>query len=130
MADKAVLIVACVRELGFDAEVANDILVYVSGPQLEAAEAAADRCHQQIDAAYADPPPLNHREYYDALLSAQECIRAQGIELPPPPTFDTWVEAGRRWSPHANIPDTVDFWEIHRICPQPGLGLTGSSTVP
>jgi len=127
IADKAALIVACVKERGFSAELVEGFGIYIEGPQLEAAEEAKNLCRDEIDARYADPPPLSDRELYNALVESVGCIREQGIELTAPPTFDAWVESSRIWTPYGEIPDSVDFWDLHSKCPQPGLGLTPST---
>jgi hypothetical protein len=125
MAEKAELIVACIRERGFRAEVSEGIGIrlYYDG-QEEAAERASDECSAMVDEGYPDPPPLSEREYYDALLAAAECLEVEGVAVSDPPTFETWVESGRTWSPFNDIGLDDDFWALHRKCPQPGLGLT------
>ena len=125
MAEKAELIVACIRERGFRAEVSEGIGIhlYYDG-QEEAANQAHAECSDDVDARYPDPPPLSDREYYDALLASAECLEAEGVTVSEPPTFATWVDSGRMWSPFLDIGLDEDFWALHRKCPQPGLGLT------
>ena len=125
MAEKAELIVACIRERGFRAEVSEGIGIhlYYDG-QEEAAERASDECAAMVDEGYPDPPPLSDREYYDALLASAECLEAEGVTVSEPPTFATWVDSGHAWTPFSDIGLDEDFWALHRKCPQPGLGLT------
>lgn len=134
IAEKAELIVACIQERGFQAEVYEIGVLLHYGGQQEAAERAHAECSEEIDARYPDPPRLSDREMYDALLEAAECLRAEGIAVSDPPTFEAWVDSRNPpmsevvvnppWSPHAEIPVDADFWALHRKCPQPGLGLT------
>ena len=125
MAEKAELIVACIRERGFRAEVSEGIgvMLYFDG-QEEAANQALDECSDDVDARYPDPPPLSDREHYDALLASAECLEAEGVTVSEPPTFATWVDSGHAWTPFSDIGLDEDFWALHRKCPQPGLGLT------
>jgi hypothetical protein len=125
MAEKAELKVACILERGFRAEVYEGIgvMVHYDG-QEEAVERAVAECSDDVDARYPDPPLLSDRESYDAFLEAAECLEAEGVTVSDPPTFETWVESGRTWSPFSDIGLDDDFWALHRKCPQPGLGLT------
>lgn len=135
IAEKAALFVACFQERGFQAEVYEEIGIRMDlGDQPEAAQRAEDECWDEIDARYPDPPRLSDREAYDALLEAAECLRAKGIAISDPPTFEAWVDSripsaseelvNPPWHPHSEIPVSADFWALHRKCPQPGLGLT------
>lgn len=141
IAEKAELIVACIQARGFQAEV-YEIGVWLKfGGQQEAAERAHDECSDEIDARYPDPPLLSDREAYDAHLEAADCLRALGIEISDPPTFEAWADSRNapvsedglgqpQWTPHSEIPDSADFWALHRKCPQPGLGLTPEDGTP
>lgn len=128
IADQAALIVECLRERGFSAEVYEGIGVYVEGPQLAEAEKAQGECADEVEAAYPLPPPLSDREGYEAQVATAECLRDQGLTIPDPPTYETWLESDRAWSPYGNLTTSYDFWALHRVCPQPGLGLTPSTS--
>lgn len=56
--------------------------------QLEAAEEAEGECWAEVDGRYGDAPPLSEEEAYRAWVTA-ECLRAQGVDVPYSPTFDT-----------------------------------------
>ncbi len=130
MADQAAFIVECVRERGFSARVYEGIGIWIDDPQQqEAAEAAEAECSDEVEAAYPRAPPLSARESYDALRQTAECLRDQGVAVEEAPTFDTWIESDRQWGPYQSFTPNWDFWALHRLCPQPGLGLT-PSTVP
>lgn len=136
IAEKAALFVACFQERGFQAELYEEIGIMMDlGDQPEAAQRAENECWDEIDARYPDPPRLSDREAYDALLEAAECLRAEGIAVSDPPTFEAWADSRNapvsedglgqpQWHPHSEIPVSADFWALHRRCPQPGLGLT------
>lgn len=128
LADKAALIVECVRERGFSAEVYEGIGIKLGGPQLEEAEQAEAKCAGEVEAAYPGPPPLSGPELYDALLETAECLRDEGISVRSAPTIDTWIDNDRRWNPYDYVNFDDDFWALHSICPQPGLGLTAPTS--
>ena len=128
MAEQAALTVACLRERGFSAEVYEGIGVMVKGPQLAQAEVASGECSDEVEAAYPGPPPLSDREGYDALVATAGCLRGEGLSIPDPPTYEAWLDSDKWWTPYRYVTASDDFWALHRVCPQPGLGLTPSTT--
>lgn len=128
IAERAELAAQCMTEAGIEATVTSDgIGVLVThGGQVNAALQIEGTCWEEIDRRYPAPPELSDLEAYEALVEAAECLRSEGIDVPPAPTFETWSNVGEdedSWSPFDYISSDL-FWQYHAICPQPGLGLT------
>jgi len=117
--------VACLKSRGIDAEVENGFGVLFTDPT----GTAYEECQAKVDELMPPHPLMSDRENYEAWVQAAECIRDLGFDVAETPSFEVWVEdRGKNWNPYDDLLGET-FWEVHAICPQPGLGLSPSTTV-
>lgn len=123
--ERAEATVACMREEGVDAELSEPFGVLY--PDLPGMENVYNQCSEKIDRTMPFPPPMSAEESYDAWREAADCLRELGFDIPPAPSIEVWrEESNENWDPYDNIP-IESFWDIHKKCPQPGLGLEPST---
>jgi hypothetical protein len=121
------LIVTCMSERGWKVSF-NEASGGVEGEyptaQGELYNSDMAQCMQEADAntqtEYTDE---QYRAVYDKLLDTRECLIAEGIELPEPPSFQRFVELKAGWSPYIDVPETVlvERDDLTTVCPQPQI---------
>jgi hypothetical protein len=89
---------------------------------------ASDGCAQNLlDAGLMRPTTHPTREQleerYAYLLDAAECLKAQGVTPPDPPSLEAYIESeGFIWIPHGaigeQISDLDEMDAVFRACPQ------------
>jgi len=61
---------------------------------------------------------------YESLVEVHECLNAQGLQLPEPPSFQAWQDMQRNWGPYGDVPlDVIEerLSELEGACPQPTI---------
>lgn len=62
------------------------------------------------------------RAIYESLVEVHECLNAQGLQLPEPPSFQAWQDMERNWGPYGDVPiEDIEqrLAELEGACPQP-----------
>lgn len=123
------LVVACVREQGFNAASYEGYGVRIeaaSDAQVEAASRVEGECWEEVDERYPAPPPLSHEEQYYYMLDVAECLRELGYDIPEAPSLDAYIDqispsntTGNFWDPYYILSRRgVNTYEIEREkCP-------------
>lgn len=61
-------------------------------------------------------------EFYDRLVQTNRCLIEYGLDLPAPPTFQSWQDSGRNWGPYGDVPLEIiqeELPALEQACPQP-----------
>ncbi|GIU91819.1 MAG: hypothetical protein KatS3mg011_0725 [Acidimicrobiia bacterium] len=98
--------------------------------QRSAAEEVFDACYAGLNL----PPqqPLDDEqiaEVYAYRLAVADCLRAEGYQVPPAPSLDTFIEewATGPWNPYESVDTSGASWEgIQMRCPQSPAGGYGA----
>ncbi len=122
------LVVACIREDGFEAANYQGFGVYVEhGPgQEDVATRVEGQCWEEVEARFPAPPPLTLEEHYFYMLDVAACLRDLGFDIPDAPTLETYVDQAESqtvsedfWDPYAYLSRRgVDTYALQReSCP-------------
>lgn len=60
------------------------------------------------------------RSFHGKLVEVHDCLKDQGLELSGPPTFQRWMDEGRRWGPYGDVsPEVIGdrLEELETACP-------------
>lgn len=123
------LVVACVREHGFEATSYEGFAVSIEAAgnaQLDAASLVEVECWEDVEARFPAPPPLSQEEQYSYMLQISDCLRDLGYEVPQAPSVDAYVEQAfgedapdELWDPYSTLSrQGANIWELQReSCP-------------
>lgn len=103
--------VRCLAEFGFEVErVGPGIRVPdpVVAAQAGALEHAFESCNEQaIGAGVVEPldmsDPQTLKRVYRDLVDLNECLADHGIQVPKPPTLESYVDSGGSWNPFSSL---------------------------
>lgn len=112
------LVVACVREQGFEAssyEGFGVMVEYEGAEQEEIATKIEGKCWEEVDQRFPAPPPLSLEDQYAYMLEVADCLRDLGHDIPEAPSLDTYVEQMSGAAP----PD--DLWDPYYILSRRGV---------
>jgi hypothetical protein len=62
------------------------------------------------------------RDVHTMLVGVHDCLVAQDLDLPDPPSFQAWMDMDRAWGPYGDVPlDVIETRssELEGACPQP-----------
>jgi tRNA pseudouridine-54 N-methylase len=123
------LVVACVRDHGFEASSYEGVAVYVEyeGPeQEEVATRIEGECWEEVEQRFPAPPELSLEAQYAYLVDVAQCLRDLGHDIPEAPSLETYTEQmtasappSDLWDPYYTLSQRgVDIYEIQaESCP-------------
>ncbi|MCL1900624.1 MAG: hypothetical protein FWG11_08980 [Promicromonosporaceae bacterium] len=129
--DYQVAMIACLNDLGFEADAAIGGLVSPVGSEgifdrpeeLQLFMDAGGYCTDRVPRPSHWDTPVDERGY-QRMLDARECLIAHGVEVGSPPSFEVWAEQVEPWNPHSGLAGSIDDAEtLFAACPQGGHGL-------
>lgn len=121
--------VSCLKSAGFPAErEEGTAIVQMLGDGVTASLSATEddeSCFAEASIRFPLRPVAQTREewqpFYDRQLANAACLQEQGIDVPPEPSFDEFVDSSGRWTAYDAVPDSVseeEWLELNRSCPQ------------
>lgn len=120
--------IQCMRDQGFEVEAIppGDGIDFsnVSPIQHRVAQKTSWACLTGLNLPEpTEPTDEQLAEHYDYLVEVKECLEAEGYETSDPPSLDTYIETGGRWSPYSLVAqdDTIGIEEWNALnvaCPQ------------
>lgn len=123
-ADAAEIVSQCLQDKGWNAEAGDDGGVGVAVPKEQAEKYELDEaeCWATVETpTFDDLSSADRSDFYDRLVALRGCLLDFGLTLPPPPSFQAWVDMEGAWSPYIDIDPTVmqdSYEEIEAACPQ------------
>lgn len=112
------LVVACIRDRGFEASSARGFGVrveYAGEDQAEIATRVEGECWEEVEQRYPLPPPLSHEDRYYYLLDVANCLRDLGYDIPEAPSLEAYVDQMSAEEP------SIDLWDPYRILSMRGV---------
>lgn len=127
--DIANLMVSCLQEAGWPAELVDGGFTIVDDPRTDIEQQqAVESCLATLreNGVLPSVEPLTEeqlKDRYEYLVAMRECLLDEGYALPAPPSLVSFVDSfGNNWTPFAQLPDVSggELDRLNEVCPQAG----------
>jgi hypothetical protein len=100
----------CLRDKGWEVTIADDgsVTAKVPAAQGDAYDDATVECRAGLTITPFDEyTDAQRHDLYDAQVALRSCLVSLDIDLPEPPSYAVFEEAGGTWTPYLDVPQDV-----------------------